>query len=116
VPEAGSSALPEHSAEPGSGDWDGWLAVLIAMEQDLAAAVAESFDDESIIAPWTPPTGLGPLPAGLREHARYVLESQGEVIAHLEARRSEVGRHLGALRSVPTGAQNGNSPFLDVTG
>ncbi|MET4782873.1 hypothetical protein [Glaciihabitans sp. UYNi722] len=100
-------------------NWDNWVAVLSAMEASLTDADATTdWDDElDAAAPvWVIPDEIGPLPAELRDHAARVLQAQDETIRRLEGHREVTGRHLAALRSIPSGLQGGHSAYLDVTG
>ena len=61
-----------------------WASVLADLARDAAeherilASIREGSDDEELPAPapWTPPSGLGPLPVNLREQAMRVLAKQ----------------------------------------
>ncbi|WP_154792089.1 hypothetical protein [Occultella kanbiaonis] len=66
-------------------------------------------------AAWVPPSGLGPLPAGLADRARMVLATQQEAAAALTGTMSAARRHRAALAAVPS-ADAGHPVYLDVTG
>jgi hypothetical protein len=73
--------------------------------------VADAADD----SPWVPPTHLGPLPGDLRERAERLLADQRDSIRTLEDLHRETGRHLAAVRAVPS-PRDGQSVYLDVSG
>lgn len=85
-----------------------WEAALAELELDVAAAEAVLALDHIADAPqrsaWTPPAGLGPLPAPLAERARALLDRQLEVgrrlaeAAELSRRHSRAAQ---ALRQAP---------------
>ncbi len=95
----------------------GWTAALAALE-DVVLEAQRAAADPQLPAPaighWTPPQGLGPIPADLREHAVRVNRAQAAALVVLGQVRARVARHLDAVESasadsVPAGA-------LDVTG
>ncbi|WP_423921944.1 hypothetical protein ACPEEZ_01755 [Frigoribacterium sp. 2-23] len=65
---------------------------------------------------WTPPTGLGPLPADLATRASSLVERQGGVIARLEAARLSVLQHLGFVGRVERSHEPERPVYLDVVG
>jgi hypothetical protein len=69
-----------------------WAAVL----DDLEARVSEP---ES--GAWTPPIGLGPLPASLHGRAAALAARQQDEIARLAEQRDRVRADLAALRLPP---------------
>ena len=100
-------------------NWDNWVAVLSAMEASLTEAdTTTNWDDELDAAAgvWVIPDEIGPLPVELRAHAERVLKAQDDTIRRLEGQREVTGRHLAALRSIPSSLQGGPSAYLDVTG
>jgi hypothetical protein len=109
----GNSALPELR----TANWESWVAALEAMEAGLAIAndaATWDGDEEAPAVVWIIPDQIGPLPASLRGHASRLLSAQGDTIRRLEGRRDVTGRHLTALRSIPSSMQ-GSSVYLDVT-
>ncbi len=98
-------------------NWDGWMAVLAAMEANLVSA--DRPIDDSWLAPdpvWLAPTGLGPLPEELHGYAAEVAEAQDAAIRRLEKRQQTVARHLEVVRAVPSERATARPPYLDVTG
>ena len=65
---------------------------------------------------WTPPSGLGPLPAELAERASAVAGVQRGALARLDAARKAVLAHLGAVRSVESAREPERPVYLDATG
>jgi len=65
---------------------------------------------------WTPPTGLGPLPADLATRASSLAERQRGVLGRLEAARAAVLQHLGAVRTVEASHEPSRPVYLDATG
>jgi len=68
------------------------------------------------IVPWTPPDGLGPLPAELAPRAQALAAALTAAAARLAAARDEIARQLAAVRSVPLAEDGGSSVYLDVAG
>ena len=65
---------------------------------------------------WTPPAGLGPLPAELADRASAVAGVQRGALARLDAARKAVLAHLGAVRSVESSHEPERPVYLDATG
>ena len=65
---------------------------------------------------WTPPAGLGPLPAELADRAAAVAGAQRGALARLDAARKAVLAHLGAVRSVESSHEPERPVYLDATG
>ena len=98
-------------------DDSGWDSFLTRLELELAEMLAESTEDANpIIQVWTPPSGLGPLPAHLEVRARALLSATSNVRATLALRHFDVGRHLAAVQSVPSAASSRPPVYLDVAG
>jgi hypothetical protein len=96
--------------------YDNWDAVLSAMENYLQRVVVDDLvEPETGDSAWSLPTDIGPLPVELRERAERVRDAQNEVVAALERRQRSVGKHIAAIRTVPTGQHGGGSAYLDVT-
>ena len=105
------------SIDESNANWDNWDAVLSAMEQYVERVAADDVDAPEIGARvWSLPRDIGPMPAELRERAERVLDAQNDGVAELERRQRSIGKHLSALRTVPTAQDGGSSPYLDVTG
>jgi hypothetical protein len=68
------------------------------------------------IGTWTPPAGLGPLPAELAGRASAVAGVQRGALARLDAARKAVLAHLGAVRSVESSHEPERPVYLDATG
>jgi hypothetical protein len=90
------------------------LAAADAATNRSQGTVADGFIDAP--PPWTPPAGIGQIPAELVERARALLAGQRELSAELEVGKNEVARHLAAIRSVPAMRAPSASVYLDVTG
>lgn len=68
------------------------------------------------VAPWTPPAGLGPLPAELAPRAEALVTALNEAASRTAAARDEVARQLAGVRSVPLAADAGDPVYLDTSG
>ena len=66
--------------------------------------------------PWTPPTGLGPMPAALSDRASSVLARQSVLVARLVEARSAVQQQLGVVRRVEASHEPGRPVYLDTLG
>lgn len=66
-------------------------------------------------APWSPPVGLGPLPASLEERARTILERQLTVAQAVSAAMVRGRRHRRALATL-TPAPVHPPVYVDVDG
>ncbi|MCU1543751.1 MAG: hypothetical protein JWM50_1616 [Microbacteriaceae bacterium] len=89
------------------------MAALEAATQ--SATRLDTVRDAAADAPWTAPTHLGPIPGELRERADRLLVDQRASIRNLEDLHRETGRHLAAVRAVPS-PRDGQSVYLDVSG
>jgi hypothetical protein len=87
-----------------------WNALLDELERELADAGARDG------APWHPPAGLGPIPAGLVQRAQELVSAQQRAIAALEEERDSTRRHLTALRALPQQRNQTGPLYLDVSG
>jgi len=65
---------------------------------------------------WTPPAGLGAIPAELAERARDLVHNQQKLIGELETARNLTAKHLAAVRAVPPKRDARASVYLDVAG
>jgi hypothetical protein len=112
----------------GTGDHAAWVAVLDDLERGLAMAAhpaggsfpgnAENPEEASTttLEPWSPPAGLGPLPADLADRAERLLRAQLDAGSLLQEARGRVARHLVAVRSVDPARPARDSVYLDVLG
>jgi hypothetical protein len=85
-----------------------WTAILDGIEASIALAFAGE-DPE-----WRAPADPGPIPEELIERALRLLDAQREAELMLAERLVTVGRHLGAVSSIPVAAQAG-SGRLDIS-
>jgi hypothetical protein len=102
-----------------------WLAALDELEAvagrdpqaaaDVAGASGVS-GVSGVTGVWTPPAGLGPLPADLADRAAAVASVQRGALARLDAARKAVLAHLGAVRSVESSREPERPVYLDATG
>jgi hypothetical protein len=95
---------------------DDWADAIAALE--AAADSGTAFDatgDAAADPAWTAPTHLGPLPAELRDRAERLLARQRASLLDLDDLHRETGRHLAAVRAVPS-PREGQSVYLDVSG
>lgn len=87
-----------------------WADALAALELDVAEAEAmlavDHVFDAHVRDPWTPPQGLGPLPAHLSERARALLARQLQVSRMLTQAARDSRKHDRAVQrlqaSTPT--------------
>ena len=66
--------------------------------------------------PWSPPAGLGPLPADLAVRAADLLAEQRSVTARLADHRYDVLKQLGAVRAVERSQAPERPVYLDTAG
>ena len=100
--------------------WEGaWAAALDDMEIAVREAEALLADVHrpapAPAAPWTPPEGLGSLPATLEQRARALLERQLTVAGALSAAMASGRRHRRALATL-TPAPAHPPVYLDLDG
>jgi len=99
-----------------------WLAALDELEAvagrdpQLSVDGAGAGAGAGASAVWTPPAGLGPLPAELADRAAAVAGAQRGALARLDAARKAVLAHLGAVRSVESSHEPERPVYLDATG
>lgn len=97
-----------------------WLGVLTELESALTLEVnpAEDAagDPYAGSGMWHAPSQLPTLPDSLRERANALHERQLERERELRSERTQVGRHLEALRVVPRPRSAAASVYLDVSG
>lgn len=85
--------------------WDqAWADALAALEMDVAEAetmlAVDHVFEATVKDPWTPPVGLGPLPAHLVERARTLLARQLEVSQRLANAAKNSRRHDRAVANM----------------
>lgn len=83
-------------------EWDGaWARALGELEMNVADAesmlAVDRIFEETSRDPWTPPVGLGPLPAHLAERARTLLARQLHVSRELASAARNSRRHDRAV-------------------
>ena len=88
-----------------------WAAILDRMEADLAGGIELEQANT-----WVTPSNPGALPEQLVDRARDLVEAQQRAIAALTDEKTTLGRHLTALRTVPSAQPTGQSVYLDVVG
>jgi hypothetical protein len=80
-----------------------WETVLtdLATRVDLAEqALGEGLElDSTLLQPWTPPEGLGPLPDHLRERAIAVIAMQAEIEQRINNAKDQLGREIAKLNN-----------------
>ncbi|HET8595677.1 MAG TPA: hypothetical protein VFM07_10545 [Intrasporangium sp.] len=103
---------------------DTWDTVLTRLEADLTvlesqlSGIPDALDLAALggqPAIFTPPSGLGPLPAHLADRARALEAAQARVALRLEEIRTTAGQHLAALRAVPSAPAH-PPVYVDVEG
>jgi hypothetical protein len=103
-----------------TGEWDAaWAGALDEMEiavREAEALLTDAHRPAPIAsATWTPPVGIGPLPAGLQERAHAILERQLAVAQALAAAMVRSRRQLRALATLVPAATH-PPVFVDVDG
>ena len=100
-----------------------WLAALDELEAVAGRDPQLTADRAGVpgaglgaLGTWTPPAGLGPLPAELADRAAAVAGVQRGALARLDAARKAVLAHLGAVRSVESAREPERPVYLDATG
>lgn len=100
-------ALAEPATVPAPEDApEDWASILDRLDVGISLAFAGE------IPAWEPPADAGPIPAELVGRARQLLAARLESEQVLTAQRVTVGRHLGAVNSIPDAPQR--SRLLDV--
>ncbi|GAA1648118.1 hypothetical protein [Georgenia ruanii] len=133
-PNAADPAAPRREVDvsrEGEGRWCGegghrrgddafharWVDALTELELDVADAEASLTGDHtpSRRDPWTPPEGLGPMPASLRTRAEALLERHTEVARQITEAASMSRRQARAVQ-----AMRANGParpvYVDMAG
>jgi hypothetical protein len=106
--EAWLRALEDLEAELGN--------VLVSASSTTQTSPATKTSSTTAASTWTPPSGLGPIPAELEGRARELLAGQRELIAELERARCATAAQLVSLRKVPATRPTGASVYLDIHG
>jgi hypothetical protein len=90
-----------NTPEPDGSDLAAWERELDRLEADVTAA-ERLLDEREVgeIEPWTPPEGLGPLPAELAERVFNLLDRMMPLHSELPAAQEQIRRQLGATRRV----------------
>lgn len=95
------SAEPPVTGAPVDAFHDRWVAVLAEMELSVDEAEAGLRASEPPAArPWTPPSGLGPMPRSLRTRAEVLVARQTEVARRITEAASMGRRQARAMRSM----------------
>lgn len=92
-----------------------WLRVLTELEAELETHLEADDDSSAELGMWSSPTQLPVLPDSLRERADALHRRQRERESELIAERTQILRHLDALRAVPR-PRAAASVYLDVSG
>ncbi len=97
----GESPTPE-AADREAAQWDdAWSRALGELEMDVAEAESmlaiDRVFEEKARDPWTPPVGLGPMPAHLAERARTLLGRQLHMSRELASAARNSRRHDMAI-------------------
>lgn len=117
------STLKDTRSNPGGGLPSGsspsdWAAVLDSFETDLRNAewlLSHGVGETEILnSGWTPPQGLGPIPAEYCEWVRSLLDRQATMYSRLVSATSR-SRQRGAYLHSPAGASSDrHSQFIDA--
>ena len=97
-----ASAARDTAQRGEAAQWgDAWARALGDLEMDVAEAesmlAVDRVFEEKARDPWTPPAGLGPLPAHLAERARTLLARQLSVSHELASAARNSRRHDRAV-------------------
>ncbi|HEX9089655.1 MAG TPA: hypothetical protein VF867_19345 [Arthrobacter sp.] len=87
----------------------GWETALDRLETDIHLAFAGEHSD------WEPADDLGPIPPELVDRALQLLSARHEAELMLAEQRATLGRHLGAVDSIPD-SKPAPRRLLDVRG
>lgn len=116
-PQNNSLDMPPRQASDAERLWQSVLAELegaLSREEDSADDTAD--DAYAGSGMWRAPSQLPALPESLRERANALHERQLQRERELRSERTQVGRHLEALRVVPRPRSAAASVYLDVSG
>lgn len=89
-----------------------WSAVLDELWRHVSAAIGSGSEP----AEWTPPEGLGPLPAVLLARAESIAQAQQLAISDVRRRADVLEAHLKAVRKVPQLYPTDASVYVDRLG
>lgn len=94
-----------------------WIAALDALELEIAATrtvLAECRHGRELpeVAPWSSPTGLGPLPSDLQSRADGILTRQLALASALTSAMVRTSRHAAVVRRL-TGRGPDGPAYLD---
>ncbi|PZM97414.1 MAG: hypothetical protein DIU79_02620 [Actinobacteria bacterium] len=97
-----------------------WVAVLDALERDVAAVEAmlsapHDIDERERVEPWQPPAGLGPLPSDLVPRAERLLARQTAVTRQLTRHMAANRQQSALVARLETGAVRGGPEYVDRT-
>jgi hypothetical protein len=95
-----------------------WTTVLDELELDVGTVEAMLADTQRIrdlppAHPWSPPTGLGPLPLDLRPRADAILQRQLAAATDLARALVQTRRQAAAAARIDTGRDAGRPVYLD---
>lgn len=121
VPVLGTAPAPEvpEAPAPVRSAWETALDELDRSMDQAEALVAPGFllddSDELPDLSWTPPAGLGPIPASLADRAGTVLDRQLALVQRVEEAASTARAHLRAVGSMRTNDTT-TAVYLDAVG
>ncbi|WP_049829097.1 hypothetical protein [Arthrobacter sp. RIT-PI-e] len=134
-PTSGVNSPVADAIDPATGSvgpleaWSDALDFLeVAIDDAIAGDLTDDFGGTDLhdaalirqaagLGSWTPPAGLGPLPAELVERALRINERQQDAAAQLTGELRTLRQHRSVLGSVQTAiAPEEKSVYLDVTG
>jgi hypothetical protein len=98
------------------GEWHAaWVTALTDLEADVAQVEAMITDDHlnrdhPVVDPWTPPTGLGPLPLDLRPRADALLQRQLAAAQNIALALATNRRHAAFADRVESGSAGAPRP------
>jgi hypothetical protein len=95
-----------------------WVAALDALELEIAATRTLLADcrhsrDLPIVAPWSAPAGLGPLPPDLQPRADSILTRQLVLAGALAGALATTRRHAAVVLRLQAGRDPGRPSYLD---
>jgi hypothetical protein len=96
---------------------DAWARALDALEAHLLVArELAAGRSPAVPLPWSPPTGLGPLPAELVDRARALQVQQQALLAELPAVIGRTRRQLSVTKRVSDATASPHRPvYIDQT-
>lgn len=94
---------------------DAWTMVLEELERGHQDGTQHE-EQGNDVDHWTPPAGLGPLPAELAPRAAALVTALTEAASRKAAARDEIARQLAGVRAVPLAADAGDPVYLDTSG